>query len=600
MHFLVNYILKKPILLAILLLQAASLLHGATSYENLATYLEETFSQERLSQLQHDGIFSEKMVSQLVNLKAHALTVSKNAYEKFIASLQNPVPGVKESIEKTQQKCERIQDIIVLMQKSRANTSDTLKAKATEQILALQTYKIAEELTDKDFQTSEKKGKETVLNKENGQHLLETINKLKEKARKALQNLVEIHPLETDLQKTIQDFGLLNKSCTLKSPTTKGANNKNQPNLATLLSENIEGIYDHLNELEVALGIAKSHPILCLGLNIILRIPKNEDTRIIINKIRSCCLFSAETPQYAEIGQEFDIVTDVDLVECKRINRNIEKYKTNLKRQQLFTQLIQNYVHSWTFDQNFSRERVIQLIQGKKVYCCITYKQPIMAIQNNSVDEFEKMLSQSSSRAESRSTGETIILSQGIGIDNGDAYICPLDISNCSQDLREPLAKSAISALVQAKKDALIHSDRPLILHITMKDEQAPLLKKILEFAGFIAPKIRERRNSAPEISRATPTLNQQAGTPSLPSSKQQRTDTPTSPLGILRSPAYVMSIQTRPASPIIAFDNTPPTTALKPTPEKTPPRKTVSLLHDTTQTDEKKSAASCAKKLPL
>lgn len=620
MHFLLRYILRKPILLAILLLQAASLLHGATSYENLANYVDETFSQEKLSQLHHDGVFSEKMVSQLANLKEHVLDVAKNAYQKFVASRKTPVLGINDSLELTQKKFTYLQKNIEALQtkissskrpqhEETQNLAD-LQNQAQQRLESLKNYGKEHGLSSKAFQKSEKGSDPIVSEGETFDHRTK-INELKEAARNALQRLAYNQiALDKNQWDTVASYGLLNKKYPSKSFTPQKSSNQAQEELANAFFSNIEGIYDHINELSAALTISESHPVLGVGLSLWLRIPKNEATSDLVEQIKAYYKLDEDTDQYLQISQEFDIVTNTDLIECKRVTNGIEEYIPNLKRQQLFTKLVQNYLHKWNFESELAYDRVIELVQGKKVYCCITYKQAPLPIQKNSADEFEKMLSQSSSRAESRATGETRILSQGIGVDNGDAYICPLNIADCSQDISDTSAKSAISALLQAKKDALIHSDRPLILHIIMKDEQTSLLNKLLEFAGFITPKQRERRNSAPEISRATPTLHH-VGTPPITSSMQQRKDTPTTPLGILRSPAYVLSVHTitpdrqtprmSPASPVMTFDNTPPVSAHKPTPERTPPRKKVSSLHDTTQPEiENQPGSSCAKKLPL
>ncbi len=616
MHFLLRYILRKPILLAILLLQAASLLHGTTSYEKLADYLETTFSQEKISQLHNDGILSDEMVSQLADLKTHVLDVSKAAYQKFVANHTTPVPGVNDSIELTQTKFTSIKKNIDSLQKfslSQAAPPKEPHAKASLQDIAqhsienLKNYGNEHGLSSEDFKKSEK-GSDPIVSANKAFDHRTKINELKEAARQALRALsLNQIALDKDQWAAIASYGLLNKKYPTKSFTPqKNTDAQQEEALVNAFFSNIEGIYDHINELSVALDIAQSRPVLGVGLAVWLRIPKSGTTAELIEKIKKYNSLDEETEQYIQICQEFDIITNADIVECKRINGKVDCYIPNVKRQQLVASRVYDYLFKWNFVNELSRERVTELVQGKTVYCHITYKQPQFHVQENSANEFEKILSRASSRAESRAASETKMLSHGIGVDNGDAYICPLNILDCSQEISSTSAKSAISALVQAKKEVLTHSCRPLVLHIIMKDEQAPLLKKMLEFSGFIAPKTRERRNSAPETSRATPTLHHQEGTPTTTSSSQQRTDTPTTPLGILLSPELVVNIRTAtpdrqtPTSPI-AFDNTPPVTAHKPTPERTPPRKKVSSLHDTTQPKvENQPGSSCAKKLPL
>ncbi|MDZ4152131.1 hypothetical protein, partial [Methylicorpusculum sp.] len=258
-----------------------------------------------------------------------------------------------------------------------------------------------------------------------------------------------------------------------------------------------------------------------------------------IQEIKSYYALDEETPEYIQLGQEFDIITDTDLIECKRINGGIEEYIPNLKRQKLFTTLVKEWLYSWSFEKELTRDRVIQLIQDKSVYCSITYKQPLTTARENTEQGFNQMLHKSSSRSESRATSETKILSHGIGIDNGDSYIYPIDISKCATSIKNLSQESAIAVLAHAKEDTLFHGDRPITLHIIMRDDQATLLKNLLSFAGFITPKelpeetTRIRSNSAPE-------------NPVSPSMMQHRlSHMPASPVETFRKPVRVTHLRT-------------------------------------------------------
>jgi hypothetical protein len=86
-----NFILRKPLLWAILLLKTASLLYG--NYENLVSYTQQVYSQAKLTGLCNSGTLTREQAQSITDLIAHALSVTQKAHKKLIVSRATPVPG---------------------------------------------------------------------------------------------------------------------------------------------------------------------------------------------------------------------------------------------------------------------------------------------------------------------------------------------------------------------------------------------------------------------------------------------------------------------------------------------------------------------------
>jgi len=72
------------------------------------------------------------------------------------------------------------------------------------------------------------------------------------------------------------------------------------------------------------------------------------------------------------IKQEFDIITDKNIIECKR-STDISAHIPSFRRQQFISNNItrENLVN-WT-PKNLDADTVVRLLQGKKVICYVEY-----------------------------------------------------------------------------------------------------------------------------------------------------------------------------------------------------------------------------------
>jgi hypothetical protein len=323
--------------------------------------------------------------------------------------------------------------------------------------------------------------------------------------------------------------------------------------------------------------------VLCIGLNITLRIPKNKDaaTDALIEKLKSLANIKKETDDYIEVIQEFDVITDIKIVECKRVLHHAHQYVSKLKQQQQLMPLIDAYLIDLNLKEEFSKQDVIALIKGKDVMCNITYRSespdlrekmqqvfprkssPKSQDSSDSLDScesdetparvttpchnnptvttyhkspeldapergdidwsaftadpsmqtFSEIVSAESKKLERRARSEKDILTSGIGIDNGNEYICSLNLVPI-KDVVEPagpasgaqkLSQKTISALAKAKDNALKHADMRIKLCVILLEEQRALLKELLAFSGFKVRKTSDSRFQWRPRSTSTP-----------------------------------------------------------------------------------------------
>jgi len=210
-------------------------------------------------------------------------------------------------------------------------------------------------LDDQDIQTIEKKKTRKKLDEAIGdkQQVTTIINAIKDK-KGELRTLfiqlatIDVQAIKTTYEQYMIDKGLYNK--TFSRAHLVAASPVDE--LASMLKEYKQMIFETAYELEAGLDTQKhfGETVHVFGHTIVLRIPRTETESI--KKLKTLYITDAnpkkndekndEKNDFFTVNQEFDVITDKTVIECKR-TRNAAKYGATIKRQEYIIQLISQF-----------------------------------------------------------------------------------------------------------------------------------------------------------------------------------------------------------------------------------------------------------------